>query len=314
MIAVLAVFAVLAARVNSLAADANGDPVIAAAGDIACDPNDSNFNGGNGTTGGCAQLRTSNQLRTDSTVDRVLGLGDIQYSCDDLNDYTLSYTPSWGVFNSTMYPVAGNHEYQTGPDGFGGTCPATNTTAANYFFYFGVNADPDSNGGHFSFDRGNWHIIGLNANCSSIGGCGASRPETKWLSNDLNTTTKACILAYWHQPLWTGLSTGNDTRSSTWWKLLYQKHADVVLNGHVHNYQRFPKLNPSGIPDSQGIREVIVGTGGESLQNPSSTASPLPDIALKTFGYLRMVLHPSSYDLSFVKYDGTVLDTSSGTC
>jgi hypothetical protein len=27
-----------------------------------------------------------------------------------------------------------------------------------------------------------------------------------------------------------------------------------------------------------------------------------------------MVLHPTSYDGSFVKYDGTVLDTFSGTC
>ena len=142
-----------------------GDPVIAAAGDIACDPNDPNFHSGNGTTNGCAQQRTSNQLKTDSTVDLVLGLGDMQYECDDLNDYTLSYTPSWGVFNSMMFPVAGNHEYQTGPDRFGGTCPSNNTTAANFFWYFGVNADPNRNGGHFSFDRGGWHIIGLNANC-----------------------------------------------------------------------------------------------------------------------------------------------------
>jgi acid phosphatase type 7 len=312
-IAVLALFAALTARVDVGTASQAGDPVIAAAGDIACDPNDPNFKGGNGTTNGCAELRTSNQLKTDSTVDLVLGLGDMQYSCDDLNDYTLSYTPSWGAFNSMMYPVVGNHEYQTGTDPFGATCPATNTTAANYFWYFGANADPNSNGGYFSFDRGSWHIIGLNANCRSIGGCGASSPETKWLSNDLNTTTQACILAYWHQPLWTGLSS-NDTSSSTWWNLLYQKHADVVLNGHVHSYQRFPKLNPSGNPDPQGIREVVVGTGGESQQNLSSTASPKADVTFKGFGYLRMVLHPSSYDLSFVKYDGTVIDTFSDTC
>src|SRR5713226_6225506 len=242
VIAGLMMSAALAVRLNVGIASQAGDPVIAAAGDIACDPDDPNFKGGNGTPNGCAELRTSSGLSSDSTVDLVLGLGDYQYECDDLNDYTLSYTPSWGVFNSMMYPVAGNHEYQTGTDRFGGTCPATNTTAANYFWYFGVNADPNSNGGHFSFDRGGWHIIGLNANCSSVGGCGSSSPETVWLSTDLNTTSQACILAYWHQPLWTGLST-NDSRSSAWWNLLYRKHADVILNGHIHNYQRFPKLN-----------------------------------------------------------------------
>jgi hypothetical protein len=144
----------LAARVDIATASQAGDPVVAAAGDIACDPSDSQFNGGNGMPNSCGQLRTSTQLATDSTVDLVLGLGDFQYFCDDLGDYPLSYTPSWGVFNSMMYPVAGNHEYQTGTDPFGDTCPATNTTATNYFWYFGVNADPNSNGGHFSFDRG----------------------------------------------------------------------------------------------------------------------------------------------------------------
>ena len=304
----------LAARAEiGIAATVEGDPVIAAAGDIACDPNDPNFKSGNGTVNACAQMRTSNQLRTDPTVDLVLGLGDMQYACDDLGDYTLSYTPSWGVFNSIMYPVAGNHEYQTGTDLFGTTCPATNTTAANFFWYFGAHADPNDNGGHFSFDRGGWHIIGLNANCSKIGGCGASSPETLWFSNDLNTTTKACILAYWHQPLWTGLSS-NDTRTKAWWDLLYARHADIVLNGHVHSYQRYRKLNPRGQPDPQGIREVVVATGGESQQTVSSSANPEPQVTFKAFGYLRIELHPTSYDASFVRYDGKVLDTFSGTC
>src|SRR5579885_169784 len=295
------------------AASEGGDPVIAAAGDIACDPDSPNFKGGNGTANGCAQGKTAAQLATDSTVDLVLGLGDFQYYCDDLGDYPLSYSPTWGVFNSMMYPVAGNHEYTTGADPYGSTCPSSNSTAASYFFYFGAKADPNNNGGYFSFDRGSWHIIGLNANCSAIGGCGAGSPETLWLTNDLNTTTKPCILAYWHQPLWTGLSS-NDTRSSTWWSLLYQKQADVVLNGHVHDYQRFPKLNANGQRDAKGIREIIAGTGGNSLQSPSSTANPQADISFQAFGYLRMVLHPTGYGGTFIKYDGTVLDTFSDSC
>jgi len=203
-LAIAAVVASIVMAVRTGVASQGGDTVIAAAGDIACDPDDPNFNGGNGKGIRCNEFKTANQLKTDSTVDLILGLGDFQYSCDDLGDYTLSYTPSWGVFNSKMYPVAGNHEYQTGTDPFGATCPTTNTTAANYFWYFGAHADPLSNGGHFSFDVGGWHIIGLNANCGSIGGCGSSSPETVWLNNDLNTTNKACILAYWHQPRWTG--------------------------------------------------------------------------------------------------------------
>jgi hypothetical protein len=249
-------------------------------------------------------LAQTQQLAKDTTVDLLLGLGD----------YQLSYTPTCGVFNALIYPVTGNHEYITGTNPEDGdTCPFTNQTAAGYFYYFGVNADPNSNGGYFSFDRGSWHIIGLNANCGSIGGCGSSSPETEWLKNDLNTMTQPCILAYWHQPRWTGESS-NDSRISAWWTLLYSKHADLVLNGHIHNYQRFPKLNPGGQPSSNGIREVIVGSGGESLQGFSSTASPQPEAKFKQFGYLRLVLHSSSYDASFIRYDGLVLDSFSATC
>src|SRR5438132_10643127 len=38
---------------NPLQASATTDPVIAAAGDIACDPTSSSFNGGLGTSGSC---------------------------------------------------------------------------------------------------------------------------------------------------------------------------------------------------------------------------------------------------------------------
>src|SRR5207247_2536993 len=40
----------------------SGDPVIAAAGDIACDPADGNYNAGNGTANACRQKYTSDLL------------------------------------------------------------------------------------------------------------------------------------------------------------------------------------------------------------------------------------------------------------
>ena len=59
---------------------AAGDPVIAAAGDVACDPSSSNFNGGNGTSGNCRQRDTSDLL-VNAGLAAVLPLGDIQYYC-----------------------------------------------------------------------------------------------------------------------------------------------------------------------------------------------------------------------------------------
>jgi hypothetical protein len=300
----------------------SGDPVVAAVGDMACDPSDPNFNGGLGTATNCAEARVSAQMAAEPDIDGLLGLGDYQYTCGDPNDYLLSYTPTWGVMNTFMTPVAGNHEYQTGKDPFGATCPSANSTAQTYYSYFANSGSAWAGGGahaasagHFSFDVGSWHIIALNANCSkrNVGGCTTGTAQTNWLASDLAATSQPCILAYWHQPRWTGTGT-NSSATSAWWSLLYQAGADLVLNGHIHNYQRFPLVNANGQPDPSGMREVIVGTGGENLGSFSSKAKPLATVRLKTFGYLRLVLHPSSYDGTFLEANGTIGDTFSGQC
>jgi hypothetical protein len=33
------------------------------------------------------------------------------------------------------------------------------------------------------------------------------------------------------------------------WEALYAAKADVVLNGHIHNYERFAPQTPSGVED-----------------------------------------------------------------
>jgi len=306
----------------AMAVDKNGDPVVAAVGDMACDPSDPSFNGGAGTATNCAEARVSARMASVTAIDGVLGLGDYQYTCGDPNDFAVSYTPTWGVMNPWITPVAGNHEYRTGTDPFGAACPSTNNTAQQFFNYFLTSGSRWAGGGshpatagHFSFDIGSWHIIALNANCGNtgVGGCGASSPQTTWLANDLATTTQPCILAYWHQPRWTGTSSNNSS-TAAWWSLLYQAHADLVLNGHIHNYQRFAQLNANGQTDRTGVREVIVGTGGESLGGFAANPTPRPPARIEQFGYLRLVLRPSSYAGFFIASDGTAKDNFSATC
>src|SRR4051812_15498241 len=94
----------LANAVNAAAAD----PVIAAAGDIACAPNSLFFFGGNGDATHCAQKRTANLL---GTADAVLALGDNQYNVGAFTDYLAVFDTTWGAFKSKMFPVPGNHEY-----------------------------------------------------------------------------------------------------------------------------------------------------------------------------------------------------------
>src|SRR5689334_19785428 len=71
------------------------DPVIAAAGDIACDPSSSSFRNGNGSTNSCHQKATSDLL-VNANLSAVLALGDNQYYCGSLTAFMMSYNLSWG--------------------------------------------------------------------------------------------------------------------------------------------------------------------------------------------------------------------------
>jgi acid phosphatase type 7 len=286
----------------SLQTGGSPDPVIATAGDIACDPSNSSFNGGNGTPGACRELATSNLILSDPAVTAVLALGDNQYECGGYQAYLQSYDPSWGRLLAMTHPVPGNHEYQTS----GGT--DCSTGAAGYFHYFG-SAAGDTNG-DYAWDIGAWHMIALNGNCGAVGGCDSASPQGTWLRNNLGSST--CTLAYWHQPYYTGTS----TRASSYqyfWQTLYNAGADLVLNGHQHSYARFAPQDASGNLDAtNGIRQFIAGTGGEGLFGLPGTKNV--QITKNTFGVLTLTLHPTSYDWQFLNTSGNVLDSGTTPC
>ena len=272
-------------------------PVIAAAGDIACDPGSSSFNFGSGTASSCHQKYTSNSL-VNAGFDAILPLGDSQYDSGDYNDYLASYDPTWGRVKSITHPTVGNHEYGT-------------SGAAGYFQYFGAAAG-DPTKGYYSYDLGAWHLIALNANIARD----ATSDQITWLKSDLAASTKTCTLAYWHQPRWSSGPHGSDASQAPLWDTLYAAGADVVLTGHDHDYERFAPQNTTGGADStSGIREFVVGTGGATHYNPTSV-KPNSEVRNGTqFGVLMLKLQASSYSWRFVpEAGGTFTDSGSTSC
>jgi hypothetical protein len=289
---------------------AAGDPVIAAAGDIACDPNDSRFNSGLGMQYSCQQMATSDLL-LNAPYSAVLALGDNQYTCGGYNAFLQSYGPSWGRVLGITHPVPGNHEYVTS----GGTDCDFSGQAAGYFQYFG-SAAGEPGKGYYSYDLGSWHLLALNSNCLEIGGCLAGSPEETWLKADLAAHASQCTLAYWHHPRFTSSAVGETTDVAGFWDDLYSAGADLILNGHTHGYERFAPQDPQRQYDpAAGLRELVVGTGGEDFQALGS-AKPLTELRQPdTFGVLQLTLHPSSYDWRFIPVAGsTFSDSGSGFC
>jgi hypothetical protein len=302
-----AVLVVLAPATEAREA-ADPDPVIAAAGDISCDPASPAYNGGLGTSTDCRQAHTADLL---AGAAAVLPLGDNQYGCGGLAAYEQSYDPTWGRFKAVTHPVPGNHEYQT----TGGT--DCGTGAAGYFTYFGQAAGVPGQG-YYSYDIGSWHLVALNSECAYAGGCGPGSPEETWLRADLAGHPSACTLAYWHRPRFASDATGGDPTYDAFWQDLYAAHADLVLGGHDHWYERFALQAPNGQADPAGIRQLVVGTGGASFRLPDG--APLANserllAGTTAFGVLRLTLHAGSYDWQFVPEAGkTYNDSGTGTC
>jgi hypothetical protein len=288
----------------------SADPVIAAAGDIACDPVSPNFNGGLGTPTRCHAKYTSDLL-VGAGLSAVLPLGDDQYYCGGLAAFQQAYEPSWGRVKAITDPAVGNHEYEAS----GGTDCDASRKAGGYFGYFG-GAAGDPAKGYYSFELGGWHIIALNSNdgCALVA-CDAGSTQERWLRADLAAHPARCTLAYWHAPrFWSGVSA---LHYDAFWHDLYAAGADLVLNGHIHNYERFAPQTPSGALDrGTGIREFVVGTGGRSLAGLVNTIQANSQVRNDTtFGVLELTLHSTGYDWQFVPEAGkSFTDSGSGVC
>lgn len=277
------------------------DPVIAAAGDIACDLKGSKIED-EGTSGETCHMKATSDLLVGAKLAAVLPLGDTQYEDGALAKFQKFYEPTWGRVKAISHPAVGNHEYET-------------SGVSGYFSYFGTAAG-DKDKGYYSFDIGSWHLIALNANCNQIGGCQAGSPQEKWLQADLAAHPAKCTLAYWHQPRFSSALHGNNQVSDVFWQDLYRAGADVVLSAHDHDYERFAPQTPGAIADpEQGIREFVVGTGGRSLYPFLKTQSNSEVRNNQTYGVLKLTLHPKSYDWQFVPEKAkTFTDSGSSSC
>jgi Calcineurin-like phosphoesterase len=283
------------------------DVTIAVAGDIACDPADSEFNGGLGTANRCAQMRTSDLL-FGRDLDAILMLGDGQYECGGYQAYLASFDPSWGRFKPLIHPAAGNHEYNAS----GGTdCDATRT-AAGYFHYFGAAAGEQGKG-YYSFDLGAWHLVALNSNCSLVGGCGKTSAQGQWFTADLAAHPSGCTLAFDHHPRWSDGEHGDTSGVSSLYETLYDAGGELFLSGHDHAYQRFTPLDPDKAPDATGVRQFVAGTGGGS--HYQTIPGPTSEVAIDDeFGVLFLTLQDGGYRWSFESESGQILDSGSAPC
>jgi hypothetical protein len=294
-------------------------PTLVAAGDIACSPTQVV----SATT--CHQGQTADRM-VELDPDAVAVLGDNQYQNGEFENFISMYDPTWGRLKDITFPAIGNHEYEGDPQ---------RDSAPGYFAYFGESAgDPAK--GYYRSTLGGWTVFVLNSGAidytRASGGapeladdcwpvsCQAASGQEAWLRTELEQLPDdACVLAYWHHPRFSsgyGGITRDYPETGPIYEALYEHGAEIVLNGHAHNYERFVPVDPSGAADpADGITNFVVGTGGRSLfMDPGARRETSATLYTDAFGVLELTLRPDGWSSRFMTDTGETRDAASGSC
>ena len=260
---------------------------------------------GAGDIASCELDNASGARATASVLDRIPGtvftVGDHAYPTGTETQFQRCYDPSWGRHKARTRPAPGNHDYLA-------------EHAKPYFDYFGDNAGPDRRG-YYSYTLGTWHIVSLNSSIAAD----RKSPQMEWLRSDLEDHPARCTLAYWHLPVFSSGPHGSEPQTAGHmreaWKALYEAGADVVLNGHDHDYERFAPQDPKGKADPNGIREFVVGTGGGGLYEFRRKLSNSEVRNNRSYGVLVLTLGETDYSWEFVSAAGEPFrDAGTASC
>jgi hypothetical protein len=257
---------------------------------------------GAGDIAGCSSSGDeATKLLLDGIAGTVFTAGDNVYDNGTSTEFANCYDPTWGQHKARTRPTPGNHDYNT-------------AGAAAYYAYFGAAAG-DPSKGYYAYDLGAWRIYVLNSNCSFVS-CGAGSTQEQWLRGDLAANPRTCVAAMWHHPRFSDGTHGNSTSVQALWQALYDANADLVINGHDHDYQRWAPQTATGTVDAaRGIVEFVVGTGGISHYAFATTSANRVAGNDTAYGVLRLDLSATGYAFRFVPIAGqSYADSGSGTC
>jgi hypothetical protein len=267
----------------------------------------------------------------------VLVLGDVAYAHSVYNKKTKENEPvpgtyepcferfkaTWGVHKDRLFPVPGNHDHDDDIP----KPPKKPTPQKHYKEYFAdrilelkkASGNSNPNDKKLSFatrfpDEKGWLLAGLTT-------YGGDVDAKKWLGEQLSASPLRCVLVFTH-PFY--VSSGDHGKGKAASKamaaimpVLYEKGTTVLLTGHDHSLEQFPKVDGDGKPeDKKGVRSFVVGTGGANLYS-EYTKHPLSEhFANKSRGFLKLTLYRDGYKWSFVSVDGPAVDLPVGeeTC
>ena len=244
--------------------------------------------------------------------ERVLALGDYSYT----STATCWLNKITDIKSKTRIAI-GNHEDGNG-EGF-----------SQYMSAFGLSKT------YYSFTFSKAHVLVMDTDRVSYSSGSA---QYNFVKNDLNSASQnpniEWIIVYMHKQMYTSPNTcsssscsngGSDasTLRKTYHKMFDNYGVDVVLQGHVHNYQRTYPISYSGgstptvtvncstnCSDPKGEFFALVGTGGINFHAFSGKALFVKYQQDDKFGALNIIINNNEHKLTgkYIANGGTQLD------
>lgn len=205
---------------------------------------------------------------TGGIQDLWLMLGDNAYESGTDAQYQSSVFEMYPTVlrNTVVWPTLGNHDASSNGD----------FSEFPYLDIFTLPKNGEAGGvssgteKYYSFDHANIHFICLDATSSDRSQAGAM---LTWLENDLASTDRDWIVAFWHHPPYTFGTHNSDFEieliemRQNALPILERYGVDLVLCGHSHVYERSYLLNGHyGFASSFSSAMLVQpGTGRENL-------------------------------------------------
>jgi hypothetical protein len=213
----------------------------------------------------------------------------------------LNYHKVWGAFRERTLFAMGNHDRKADP-----------TRATAYYDYVGELGGPRGQG-HYAKTLGAWRCYFLNSEWRGD-------EQLAWLKADLpEWSSTHHIMAMWHSPLFASVCAHAGRamifpwKVGPWWQVLQQHGAEFVVSGHVHRWERYPRMLRDGKASAAGMRQFITGTGGVKPMD-ILTAHPRSQRRLVTRGIAQFELHSDRYTWKFTDLNGVVRDSGTQFC
>ncbi len=210
---------------------------------------------GDSGSGNRVQYRLGS-LMSEYDADVAVHTGDIVYPDGALQNYRRKFFLAYGdlLRRTAIYPTLGNHDV----DDNGGEGMFRN-------FELPSNGPPGTRTGeYYWFDIGDVRFVCLNSNTpfQRLG-----QGVAEWLNHVLGDAADRWKVLYFHHPLYTsGDHTARGSFRQIILPVLDRWHAELVLVGHNHAYERSRPLRAGQVVgDGEGTVYITTGAGGGNL-------------------------------------------------